>query len=205
VARDNPDLMVSLSGAGAEVVVSQMERVHGRSRRDEDPRLERRRQRDMEEEYRRRKYEEKEAARKKKKADEEAAVRRAKAAEDKKRQDAGLAERRKADEEKKRERRERLGLPPTATAEECIKREKEMAKREKEGITEPFTKIEGTARKTAHAAPKTATQMKAEAALKALLGGVAPPPASIPKRVERDPEPVPASDPPTKKVRRFEE
>lgn len=201
VARENPMLMVQQ--VGASVQVQQMDGYvpDRRNRPDLGQSSYRRREEEI-----RFQEEEREAARRKKKTDEEAADRKAKAIEQKKRQDAGLAERRKGDEERALKRRERLGLPSTATAEECIKREKRMKKRDSEAAIKgvpieemplPWEKKAAKLKAMEESAAQASDReneakpsddpkqlkKKADAALQALLGAV-PKPAPVKKSME---------------------
>jgi len=141
VAKENPSMLVSYRGS-TNIDMQQMSNAGRHSTRldDMDPRVARRRQAEVESEMRRREREQREEDARKAKLDEEATQRRAETAKVKKRQEDGLAERRKLDEQKAAKRRERLGLPLTASAEDCIKREKKLKKLEREADKkgEPF-------------------------------------------------------------------
>jgi len=138
VAKNNPNMLVSYKG-GSQIDIEEMRHTGGRAPTaldDMDPRVVRRRQMEMESDVRRRERDARDAAEKKEKEDKEINKRRAEAAKVRKRQEDGLNERKKLDDQKALKRRERLNLPETATAEQCIKREKKLLKLEREALKE---------------------------------------------------------------------
>lgn len=140
-AKNNPNMLVSYKG-GSQIDMEEMRHKGGRAPTaldDMDPRVARSRQIEMETEVRRRERHARDAAEKKEKEDEEMSKKRKEAAVVRKRQEDGLNERKKNDDQKALKRRERLNLPATASAEQCIKREKKLAKLEREATKQGKT------------------------------------------------------------------
>jgi len=133
VAKENPNLMVRYDG-GTSINVAHANTGSraGTALDDMDPRTARKRAAEAEAMLRQREREAAIEAEEKQRQEEAAAKRRAEAAVVKKRQTDGLEERRQKDLEKAKARRHRLGLPEDATADQCIKAEKKLAKRERE-------------------------------------------------------------------------
>ena len=131
IAKENPNLLVKFDGT-TDIQLDQMNVGSMPPALDNaDPRMVRRRQMEMEADVRRREREAEEAKERKAREDEQIAKRKAEAAAVRKRQEDGLNERKKIDEQKGLLRRQRLGLPPTATVKECLKKEKKLAEQER--------------------------------------------------------------------------
>jgi len=144
IARENPMMMVQYDGN--EIKTDQLTDARMISKSN-DPRIERQMKLQAEAELRRIEREETIAAEKKREADAAEEKRRAEALERKKRHDEGLKVRLQADQEAARKRRERLGLPVTATAGECNKAENALKKRERD---EERRRVQGEAARSAY-------------------------------------------------------
>jgi len=133
IAKNNPNLLVAV-GDGGDIQLNQLDvSINNMPNTGYiDPRLARQRQIELEAEIRKREREDAERRAREEREKEEAVKRRADAIARKKISDEGLKQRQQQDALKANSRRDKLGLPHSATVAQCLKKEKKLKEKELE-------------------------------------------------------------------------